>query len=227
MIGALGAPLLDAFQPGILFKNVFGRDQVEELINGQWRKKPGAYEYWNNVIKECWGGSCSGLSITALLYFDNLRNLNTDFGPGWNNVFQMQVDYDGVRRMINTFQFYWFGQVQNYYGRWASMNKAPSQTLQDCIQMMQSSQRNDRYLYMADRSGRGAHAVVPYKVERDQNNQDLNYIYIYDCNSPNNYNKRIIVNTSTNGGQGRPVLRRILASLEWDRQFISNGSNES
>ena len=176
-----------------LLTGVFGSGQTE-FPDG--RRRPAAEERWKS-LKNCWGGSCFGFAVSSFLFFDGYRDVGTAF-PGYSNLYSIPINEDS-RWIVNTYFFYQFGEEtqQHRNSQWNTVT--PSQTLQVCRDMLNSSTRNDRVLsFWNTGKGGGGHTVNPYRCEQDQSDPNTWYIYIYDNNFPNDDTKRIEVNTNTN-----------------------------
>jgi hypothetical protein len=218
-----------------LFVDAFGEDQCyynpppETIIY-----KPSAvYRWWklSNPTLEItpwpphwvyWAGSCYGFAISSFLAFDDKQSFLDEF-PNigtFNNLYDLNIN-DETRKCINQLFIYQFGQdvLDNDA---LNKNTTPNETLYEIKQMFLSSSRDDKTLTLFNQNpGGGGHTIVPYKVEKDTDNPDLEYIYVYDNNRPDedinengvldpgediNYNGildhnndlKVTINTSTN-----------------------------
>ena len=177
-----------------VFRDAFGCEQTEYFCPTHFRKKRGAEIFWNDM-RECWRGSCGGFCVASLLFFNGQLSLQELFpGPGKTDLHSVLVEDENykARDMINKFNFYQFGEVQRDY--WdLNWTLTPNVTLQRLQQALNDGILSETYLNVG-----GGHAVVPYRVETDNGNPTLKYIYVYDSDYPNDPTKRITVNTDAN-----------------------------
>jgi len=183
-----------------------------------WDPPPGIIIYSPSAVlrwlglKGNWGGSCFGFAISSFLTFDDktaFTNVFSNLGS-FNKLYDLVIN-DERRKCINQLWIYQFGKDQQAHINANSSNR-PIQTLNEIKQMFRNNIRDDRILVFFNQNGSGGHAVNPYKIEKDSDNPNLVYIYVYDNNWPNNANRRITINTnntwsyfaSTNA-QGQPV----------------------
>ncbi len=102
---------------------------------------------------------------------------------------------DSVRKVVNQLQVHQYG-VEHFAYLNQQSSKDPRQTLQDIKNMLISETRDDRPVYIKNRSS--AHAVMPYKVERDTSSTGNYFVYVYDSNHPGDSTKKIDVDSTTN-----------------------------
>lgn len=178
-----------------LFVSAFGDDQCYyDPPPGTIVYRPTAVRRWF-ALKGAWGGSCFGFATTSFLYFDELRDVTTDF-PGATAVFDVPSN-DESRLLINEHQLYQFGRATREH-RNANWETPPSHTLEACKQMFLAAEGDDRVLSLWNNGkGGGGHTVTPFRCEQDVTNSDLWYIYVYDNNHPGDENCRIEVNTDS------------------------------
>ncbi|MBD3339559.1 MAG: T9SS type A sorting domain-containing protein [Candidatus Lokiarchaeota archaeon] len=149
-------------------------------------------------IKDEWGGSCLGFAVSSLQVFDFPEDfINTFPEVGNIEILSLLPLNNSIRKVINQLWVYQFGEIQKEHII-QSYIKRPKNTLEDIKQMLLSEHRNDRYLGFYNNHGSGAHAVVPYKVERHYLYSDWEWIYIYDNNFPGDSTKRILIDTYNN-----------------------------
>ncbi len=80
----------------------------------------------------------------------------------------------------------------------------PNVTLDRLKEMMESpgpGQYTRPLLLIPPSDITAAHSVFPYKLEQDEDDSSIWYVYIYENNAPGATNRRIIVNTSTDSWQ--------------------------
>jgi hypothetical protein len=162
-----------------LFVDAFGENQT------YWNPPPGTIIYRPSAvnrwarIKGNWSGSCFGFAISAFLAFDDKTAFLQEFPSvgNFNNLHDLTIT-DNRRKVINQLWIYQFGKEQQAHIV-ANRRKTPIQTLNEIKQMFLSTTRDDRILVFYNQTGSGGHAVNPYKVEKNQNNPNVEYIYIY------------------------------------------------
>ena len=187
----------DVFPSWDLFANVFGANQVYFDQNGKQIRKPSAVEKWDK-IKSCWDGSCFGFAVSSFLAFDNKTAFLQAFPniSDFNNLHELMLNKER-REVINQLWIYQFGKTQQDHTN-ANKNKMPNQTLSELKQMLLGEKRDDRFLAFLNQNGSGGHVLNPYKIERDQSNPNLEYIYVYDSNIPTRSDLKVAINTTTN-----------------------------
>jgi len=163
--------------------------------------RPSALRKWNN-IKNTWGGSCFGFAISSLMTYNfvnemtthvpYLQNTNIEF----ENIFNFDINND-IRKCINSTYLYQFFPDQLNYIR-NNRSKKPITTLEEISDMFNIGLIN-RALILFNQSGSGGgHAVVPYKVTNNPNLPSNSFVYVYDNNFPNDFERKISINSDNN-----------------------------
>ncbi len=206
-----------------LFVETFGQDTCYYLnsATNQLVIKQRAYNRWLYDIGDVqWGGSCSGFAVSSLMAYDDMTNfINTYCYPGHTypqSLYAFPINDDN-RRTINKLFLYQFDKnkrinVGNNY------NTEPvTQTLEEMKAMMLSPDHgNYCTLILYNQNNTGAHEVVPYKIVADPLNDDIEYIYVYDNNYPNNTNRRFKIDKSLNAWYyAAQVNTNTGAPIEW------------
>lgn len=181
-----------------LFVDAFGEDQCywnpppgliiySPFAVSLWRRIVfGSRDYDNNGnLIDWWDGSCYGFAISSLLAFDYKTAFLNEFPDVGNftSLYELTLN-NNRRKCINQLWIYQFGQdvLDNDA---SNKNTTPKETLHEIKQMFLSSSLDDKTLTLFNQNpGGGGHTIVPYKVEKDTNNPDLEYIYVYDNNRP-------------------------------------------
>jgi len=114
----------------------------------------------------------------------------------WGKVHSVPLS-DESRLMQNKYWIYQFGKIHQAFINANINSSTPSQALSDCMEMFNNSDRNDRILAFFNNNGDGGHAVDPYRIERNESNHDIKYIYVYDNNFPGEDTWRFEINTVT------------------------------
>ena len=184
----------DVFPSWDLFVDAFGLTQVYEIVSGKLIKKPSAVTRWNS-IKGCWGGSCFGFAISSFLAFDDKSTFLNEFPniPTFSNLYDLSIG-DETRKCINQLWIYQFGKNQQSHIR-SNKSKTPIQTLNEVKQMFINPNRDDKILVFFNQNGSGGHAVNPYIVGVGT---EIDTIFIYDNNAPNNSNRYILIDKTNN-----------------------------
>jgi len=189
-----------------LFVDAFGHDNC--YFNGG-IPRPYAHDLWLKLSQphfhfwplphyDYWKGSCFGFAISSFLAFDNKAAFLSKFPDikDFNVLYDLQIN-ENTRKCINQLWIYQFGKYQLAHIN-ANRSKTPVQTLNEIKQMFRSDIRDDRILVLFNQNGSGGHAVNPYKVERDPYNPNLQYIYVYDNNYPDQDDLKIEINKVSN-----------------------------
>ncbi|MCK4358310.1 MAG: T9SS type A sorting domain-containing protein, partial [Candidatus Cloacimonetes bacterium] len=209
-----------------LFVDAFGEDQCywnpppgliiySPFAVSLWRRIVfGSRDYDNNGnLIDWWDGSCYGFAISSLLAFDDKTAFLNEFPDVGNftSLYELSLN-NNRRKCINQLWIYQFGQDQLAHIN-SNKTKTPMQTLNEIKQMFLSEIRDDKILVFFNQNSSGGHAVNPYYIEKDSDNPNLEYIYVYDNNWPNNFDRKITINTNNNtwsyfastNVQGQPV----------------------
>lgn len=179
--------------PGLVIYNPFAVNKWRGLVNGNKRYDD------NGQFVSYWSGSCFGFSTSSLLFFNELLGLGTVF-PGRNNLFDEFPESSISRSLVNKYFLYQFGEAQQEHAQ-NNWTKSPLTTLTEFKQLCISSTHNgtDRTLSLRNQfHGGGGHSVVPYKIHKNDSNPNIEYIYIYDNNFPNDDGRRITINSDDN-----------------------------
>lgn len=187
-----------------LYVGTFGTDQCYMYVDGSLHYRQRAIEYWMD-IKDSWGGSCYGLSNSAMMAFGDsavFRNVYPAVGT-FGNLYPVTMT-DNRRIVINRFMTCQFGQEATQH-----MDTHENDQLQGVVEDLKNVLGNNKTLSdlgtiticdfdHPDTSARGCHNIVPYKLEKHMSDPDKFWIYVYDCNIPTDSATRILVDTSLN-----------------------------
>ncbi|UCD18127.1 MAG: VCBS repeat-containing protein, partial [Candidatus Zixiibacteriota bacterium] len=147
------------------------------------------------LIRDKWGGSCYGMAISSLLFYNGYLDVLSEFGVP--TVYAVPAGHD-TRYFINKYHVYQYGLVQLAYSGWNYLFTKPDETLAACKAMFLDGIPDDCALTMLKSSGLEGHCINPYKCGPDPYNSDLFYIYAYDNNYPDDENARVTINTQNN-----------------------------
>ncbi|MBK7702655.1 MAG: T9SS type A sorting domain-containing protein [bacterium] len=146
-----------------------------------------------------WRGSCSGMATASLLAFGHREATDVVY-PSIGMVEELASlpIGDGVRETINSLYSYWNGHVQATYRAFASVELLrPRHVLADLkYRLLDDDRSGDGYLYLS--GGSGAHAVVPYRLERISLAPTLWRIDVYDPNHPGDDGRTVVVDSTAN-----------------------------
>ena len=189
-----------------LFVETFGQNQIYVVSNGviQIREKP--LEVWKKSSTDVWKGSCYGMGITSLMYYQDASAFHTKFSDmptSFPSIFSLGPD-ENVRKINNQMQTYQFGKIFKDHFFNQNNNPKPIETLA-AIKAMMVDEDPD-YFGVDIRntnatSGSSFHAVFPFKVEPGVDHSWWN-VYVYDSNHPNDTTRHIRVhkNAQASGG---------------------------
>lgn len=179
-----------------LFVELFGESQC------YWDPPPGivvykkrAELYWRIIVESYkhedqygvhyWPGSCFGFSISSLLYYNNYRSVESDFGCF--ALYDVALT-DSSRKVVNKYNPALFGKehLDDFLNGW---KKTPRQTLAELKQMLAANSENNRILSMfPEESDRFiGHGVVPCSLAQDGATPGLYHVHIYDSYAPGEY----------------------------------------
>ncbi len=177
------------------FVRAFGTDDAYwgAPINRTYREN--AIRSWHTDIsrRTPWGGSCSGMSMSALLAFIDKGRFGQD-NPGIGAVDELYgvvsstaTVPDHVRQTINRLFVYWHGGLQTSHAG-SHTSDTPRQTLDNLKAMLldeQETYAKAGYLYIRNPSDPVlAHAVAPIKLTRTSLSLGQYDLSIYDPNLP-------------------------------------------
>lgn len=178
-----------------LFKRAFPSTLME---NSDGSRKQAAYDFFKNHFLTA-AGHCRGFSHASLIHYAGLKTLETteDDGlspPNSNASYIYDVIWrDDSKDYLHIYQNRWYTALAAR----AFHNGKPTEILQLVKDALADFEDNalDIAIYILVEPGKMVgHSVVPYKVERVGN---IDRIYVYDNNSPNNDQKYIEINTTT------------------------------
>jgi hypothetical protein len=182
-----------AFPDWPLFVDVFTEQACyfQTPIGKMYRTRPLAY--WI-VNVDPWGGSCFGFAVSSLLGFYHKQFLEQSIGS-FNNLFSVPLSSDS-RYTINSFQIYQWDKEYRSERR-ENLNKTPRDLLAELKEMLIEKNGDGKTLSYLDNNGSGGHAVVPYKLERADNQSRFN-VRVYNPNQPGSLTEFIYIDSVTN-----------------------------
>ncbi len=209
-----------------LFVDLLGEDQCYFVSGGVKYVRTLARNKYFAMIGN-WGGSCQGFVETSFMVWDSIdyfRNKYPAVGP-WTSdrLYDLPIN-DENRKVINKLMI---SQNQTPYYAFSNsrINVTPNQTLADLKVMLKSDTKNLKGLNLYNQHGKGAHIVNPYKVTKDPVEPDLEYIYVYDNNFPNDTTRKVWINTAQNAWYYNLSVNSGVASREWGGPDCHKGLN--
>jgi hypothetical protein len=180
-----------------LFASTFGVGQCYYTAPPILIHRPSAVARWGSLKGE-WGGSCAGFSASSFLAFDDKDAFTSAYPEvgGFNDLHDLAIT-EGTRCLVNKLWLYGFDSARIDHMR-DGFGTRPAETLGEIYEMFLGEERVDRYLYIGNNNGSGAHAVNPYRIEKDTANADIHWVYVYDSNAPDSTTRRIAVDSVAN-----------------------------
>ncbi|HSW55541.1 MAG TPA: SBBP repeat-containing protein [Ignavibacteriaceae bacterium] len=154
--------------------------------------------------KEAWGGSCFGIAISNALAFQTRDQFQNKYPEYPNFIAPIDVESEpGVKRVINELYTHQTGNPHSAYRSNIGLLKTPNETLNDVKEMMKQDNSIFRTLSFNsnDTTDPGGHAIVVYGLKQDLNFKEIYYLKLYDNSYPN-VDSEIIIDTTSNGGNG-------------------------
>ncbi len=137
--------------------------------------------------KDYWEGSCHGFAVSSLLAFVHKEEFIKDYlVEEFINLNDLSLDANS-RIAVNKAWTRQLGQLpsDNSINKW---NTSPNETLAELKEMLLNELQDEGALLFFEvdpEDNPGGHSVTPIRITKDPNNQDIEYIEIYDNNHPN------------------------------------------
>ncbi len=193
------------------FARAFGTDVA------YWQIIPGLEAFYKDTFTAAWGsrhngtewgGSCYGMAVSALLSFTHRE----DFGLRYPSIGGVEKIHtlsmtNPIREAINELYVHQYG----FHARNEQLDHLkdpPTQTLEELKARLLTDDLDlpgtisiknvntcNPFTYQPNGGG---HAVTPYHLERDPNNDDIWRLYIYDPNEPGDDTVYITVDETAN-----------------------------
>ncbi len=181
--------------------------------------RAGAILLWHKYHHgERWGGSCSGMSTTALMKFTDpnrfdefastvatpaftkdLSQFDQDKLKDSPTAGEFAIFFPNPREIVNSRQIYWWGEQARRAakaGRKLNTRQVLA-TIKAFFMFDGNANYPTSYLYISEDSV-GAHAVVPYRLEVEDRKEGIYRAYIYDPNYPLDDTKYIEIDSTAN-----------------------------
>ncbi|MEX0966103.1 MAG: T9SS type A sorting domain-containing protein [Bacteroidia bacterium] len=190
-----------------------------------------ALELWQAISGD-WGGSCYGFSTSAILAYDTLKGYNNKFTykQETDNELYKNALSDARRRVVNHMMTYQYSEQDIDFersNRWTSAN----QTLEILKERMQEDGENYNLVIFNSnlQDPGGGHSLLPYKITEDENDPDIEWIWIYDSNFPGDSTRKVKVHTRLGKWYYEATLNTSGTAVEWGNNssgmFISLASS--
>ena len=147
------------------------------------------------------GGHCNGFSVSSLKFFrgdvfvPKGYDEPSDFQPGAEDTFDLAYT-DDIRNYIAHYHVSWFSSPIDPQGK--VFRVTSSNSPKEVVEFLQTHDfdgpgDDDNYYLVINHGG---HAVVPYALE--DKGGDVYWLYIYEVNAPNDFNRKIEFDTNDN-----------------------------
>lgn len=177
---------VDLFGFDACYFNIYD-DNSNELLFSSY--DPRALRYWNLIKEEGFGGACHGMTIRSLMFF-----IDPQISQG-QYLFNLNID-DEIRDEIMFHQT--FNQSIEWQNQFYQEIEQPS-TMAELIKIFSKNFANNSiHQLLIVESTESSHAILPYKIESDQNSKDVFKLYVYDPNKPFRDDQYIIIDTTEN-----------------------------
>ncbi len=148
-------------------------------------------------------GSCFGIAASNALAFSHKAEFISKFTsfPSFTDPITVTSDTNVIPVITELFT-HQFGNPTHQFviNRWNTIT--PNQTLNEVKEMFLQDDVPIRTLSLWNNNGTGGHNILPYKLEQDDNQEELYYLYVYDNSFPNNTTALILIDTTGNSNNG-------------------------
>jgi hypothetical protein len=180
------------------FVETYGENNCYELNGNLKMPMPKALVYWDKIANMGWGGSCHGFATSAFMLFQKKIDFCNNYPDATillsNNDKTNSINLNnGIRSRINALQTA-CGIDSVYLNKIHQKDKSPAEVLKEIKKMILTQQDDLRTLSIFNCNGSGGHSLCPYKVEVNPENADEEFVYVYDCNIPNDTTRKITIN---------------------------------
>ncbi|MDD3877448.1 MAG: T9SS type A sorting domain-containing protein [Bacteroidales bacterium] len=200
-----------------LFVETFGEQSCYTVVNNIPVIKNSVFNKWYNMTDN-WGGSCFGFTMSSFMAWNDMPLFKSNYPnvDPWNiytEIYQIPINYHS-RRCINQLQL---KQSQKVYFRYYNQNGnlSPNEALKKIKIRLLDSNKDEGGLVFFNQNGGGGHIVCPYKVEIDTLDPNIEYIYVYDNNQPNDTTRRVKINKVLNSWYYNLSGNAAIAQSEW------------
>ncbi|MFN8286406.1 MAG: T9SS type A sorting domain-containing protein [Chitinophagales bacterium] len=205
-------PPVSVFPSWPLFVRTFGEDKCYYTDdNGVKHLRSQMREIWAGQIStengpKKWGGSCFGLSATSIVRFNHQDIFETRFPGLVEPIGSYMTDFFNVHDTRDACNQMQAAQSSVTYFGILGQNTAFTDMLAALKANLADTSASARHVVLdmtvlIDNVPQGAHAVVPYRIQKDTvNNNGDEWIYIYDSNHPGDLDRKIIITTLPGAG---------------------------
>ncbi len=183
-----------------LFVELMGEDQCYTTSGSFKVLKSKAFLKYLSQLGS-WDGSCFGFVQASFMVWDSIQRFQAKFpdvGPFAGNLKTYNLPCTDVNRKCINYVFL----TQNQSIRIAEYNDhywaGPVQLLANLKREFIDKSKNERGLVLYNQNGEGGHIVNPYKILADTLDNNIEYVYIYDNNFPNDTTRKVTINKYLN-----------------------------
>jgi len=200
-----------------LFVETFGESVCYATINNIPVIRNSVFNKWYDIANK-WGGSCFGFTQSSFMAWDSMPQFRWNY-PGvdpWNlyaHIYNIPINYHS-RRCINQLQL---KQKQKAFYRFTAEEGliTPNETLKKLKIRLLDNSKDEGGLALLNQNGGGGHIVCPYKIEIDENDPNLEYIYVYDNNQPGDISRKVTINKQLNSWYYNLSVNASFAQSQW------------
>ena len=190
-----GSPTLDTdITPADMVK-IYGAGACNEGIDSPCVLTAAAEEERQLLAAKSSGGHCGGMSMTSLWIYDHDDVFPSTYQDGAVNTFD--ITKTNARNLISLFHSTQIKNPADQTGLEPYIAAEGGVAVVDkLLENFQNPSADNRYtIWFFKLDWGGGHAVMPYAV--DQVDDDTYWVYVYDVNYPNNYDRVFKVTYST------------------------------
>jgi hypothetical protein len=186
------------------YVELLGTNSVYSNVNtGDIKRR--AFDYFVSIIDTTWGGSCFGMTASALLYKQMKNDFINKFPMSLpENLYDAQIN-PTIRKYINLIQIYQAFYPFNYdfVRNENAIGNATLSELKERFLINQPEQNSIISIYKSDTTATGqpdcykkkwGHALTPFKVVK--NDDESHTVYIYDPNKHGDNTRKIQVSSN-------------------------------
>ena len=190
-------PYQERFPDWDTFCRTYGDNFCYGSIEGGTYRRLAALSWWGTLKLFDWQGSCSGFSISSLMFFNEMYHLPFRF-PGFETLYDVNLSLN-ARSFVNAHQLKFTGprvgtiiltQLTSLF------NDYPDETLEKLEESL-DQYRKHRSLVIIDPDKKSRiHTIQPSRIEYSHDGT-LAYIRVYDSNHPGSI-KTVTINKQSN-----------------------------
>ncbi len=179
----------------------FGEDHCyEDNTSGRVKNSSAynAFKYMYRNVRSLAGGSCFGFATSSFMAYDNPLGFKMDY-PNLNfskELYNLDLTED-AKTCINSL---WIRQIEESYGLFflEKYSNSKNKTKDILVVLRQQMKKKDHHVMYLSREMYKIHVVTPYKIVTDPRDENIEYIYVYDNNYPNDTALRVKIDKAEN-----------------------------